>query len=423
MDGFYKDRIYLGLQIQKGKDGFGLEVDEFGNPIVYGVASNEKLDFDGEQILQSALEETANEFIANGVVSYDHRHLTEKDNPEQFIIGEPIEVKFKEGGDKKTLVKFKLYKNNEIAKEIIKKLKDGANTVRISIGGKMAQKVENIADKTKKIVSVLWDEIALTYKPVNQSLEPVTLESALFVKSIQGQNPTILEDLQGATPEEDLVEKTVNAIQQGLPKEDAFSLLTKKNVSQETIDKIQGRLSMGKNEELLKSLEDSVDELFKSVDGSQAKSEKPVDPASVKKGEEGEESTEEDDPDSVLTDKDFEESDEELKAVKGEQKKLKKSINDLASKVDKLIGVVQKSVDIQKSLLDSPVARQSAISKSVRFKGDGQSASSSMTQEEIIRKSIVAVRDGRITSQEFSIAEDRWNKGKALPVSYLEAIK
>ena len=45
-------------------------------------------------------------------------------NPERYIIGEPIDVEFTP--DKKTRVKFKLFRSNAIAQEIIGKLKDKA---------------------------------------------------------------------------------------------------------------------------------------------------------------------------------------------------------------------------------------------------------------------------------------------------------
>ena len=179
-----------------------LEQDENGNVIVYGEASNENLDFQGEKVLQDALIHSADYFIQNGVVSYDHRHITEKDNPEKFIIGEPLDIRFKnEDGKRKVFVKFKLFKDNELAKEIIQKLRNGARTVKISIGGKMAEKEPNPQDHSQTVTYVLWDEIALTYKPVNQSLSPVTLSADAFVKSLMSEStgkPLVKEDLYGS---------------------------------------------------------------------------------------------------------------------------------------------------------------------------------------------------------------------------------
>lgn len=193
------ERIYTEALITKSLiDSSQWETDEHGNPIVLIEASNENLDYDGERVMRSALMNSKGYFMKNGVISYDHKHLPSPDNfrwdptwnAEKYIIGKPIEVFEGEGNDGKPAVKVKavLYKSNDISKEIIKKLSDGATTVKASVGGRKVKKAQ-IMDKksymdTPTIVKVDWDEVALTYKPVNQTLGPTTLSPKEFVKAL-----------------------------------------------------------------------------------------------------------------------------------------------------------------------------------------------------------------------------------------------
>ncbi len=205
-----EERIYLELELLKS-----IETDDNGNYIVWAEASNENLDFQDEVILQRALLDSKDYFLQNGVISYDHRHLrpdpTDKEwNPERYIIGEPLAVEAK---GHQTFVKAKLYKSNKIVQELINKLQDGSTRIKTSVAGKLPQKVRDF-DKQKgklfnKIVSVLWDELAFTFKPVNQTLNPVSLSPAQFVKALRsgyetdsavmtGGRSVIPEDLEGA---------------------------------------------------------------------------------------------------------------------------------------------------------------------------------------------------------------------------------
>ncbi len=183
-----KDKVYLQLFLRKSQDKVSLKKDKHGNTILYAEASNENLDFDNEKVLQNALIESKDYFLKNGVVSYDHKHFQDIDN----LIGQPIDVSF-DTNNKKTYVKFKLYKDNSIANKIIKKLKNGASIIKVSIGGQMAKLKENL-DGKKEIAKVLWNEIALTYKPVNQTLDGISLtpiSSVQFVKSIQSVKKSV----------------------------------------------------------------------------------------------------------------------------------------------------------------------------------------------------------------------------------------
>ena len=192
-----KDRIYTEAFISKSMTGTGWEVDTNGNPIVVIEASNENLDYDGERVLRTALMNSYEYFMENGVISYDHKHLQrDPDDPtwtaEKYIIGKPLDAWEGEDDNGRPVVKVKavLSRSNEIAKQIITKLKDGLGTVKASVGGRRVTKA-NMMDTTTfqdvpTIISVDWDEVALTHKPVNQTLGATMLSypPSDFVKSM-----------------------------------------------------------------------------------------------------------------------------------------------------------------------------------------------------------------------------------------------
>jgi hypothetical protein len=177
MNGEFGNEFYLNLVIRKSEE----RTDENGNFIFEVEASNENLDLQNQVVLQSALLNSKDHFLKEGVISFDHQH--KRVTPEgkvipdtSMVIGEPIEVKT-EG--KKTIVVGKLYKSNEIAKDIAQKLKDGSTRIRASVGGIFPKIVKDARTGIEKITSVLWNDLALTFTPVN-----ATVSSADFVKSM-----------------------------------------------------------------------------------------------------------------------------------------------------------------------------------------------------------------------------------------------
>lgn len=158
--------------------------EEKGEPIVYLEASNEGLDREGERILRKALEDQKDEYLKSGLISYDHRHLTEG-NP-SYIIGEPLDVQF--SNDNRTLVKGKLYKENTIVKGIWENLLSGSSRFGASVGGYVLNKG---GDGT--IDKVLWTETAITPSPVNaDTLGHVTLlKPKEFAKSLRGLDSSV----------------------------------------------------------------------------------------------------------------------------------------------------------------------------------------------------------------------------------------
>ena len=171
--------IYLDLEIRKSKG----KVDDFGNYLFEVEASNENLDLQNQIVLQNALMESKEEFLKGGVISYNHLHKRkdEKGNviaDDSMIIGEPVDVLFDEK-TKKTIVKGKLYATNEKAKDIIKMLKAGSTRVRASVGGIFPKVIKNVKTGVEKITHVLWNDLALTTMPVNN-----TVGYAVFAKSM-----------------------------------------------------------------------------------------------------------------------------------------------------------------------------------------------------------------------------------------------
>lgn len=171
------DEIYVNENICKSITG---QEDENGNFIVEVEASNENLDLQNQRTLQSALDESKEYFLTNGVISDDHQHKTRNpdgsvESHKDKIIGEPISVR-KSG--KSTFVKLLLYKGVEAAKPYINLLKNGSKLVKASIGGIMPT-IRKEKDGTETVTRFMWNDLALTTSPVNW-----TVGSARFAKSI-----------------------------------------------------------------------------------------------------------------------------------------------------------------------------------------------------------------------------------------------
>lgn len=189
-----------------------LKADTKDPDIIYIEASNENPDIENDVLFQKALEEEAESFLKKGLISWDHLHKLEK-NPE-YIIGEPLDVSFKEAG---TWVKGKLYKAVRYAKAVKDLLESGSTRIGASVGGfikKRKELAKSGNEILKGIFKVIWDEIALTYKPVNDttmgnvSLIPI----GAFAKALMagtGVDPTTMfggramtkESLQGSKVE------------------------------------------------------------------------------------------------------------------------------------------------------------------------------------------------------------------------------
>jgi len=210
------DEIFLQMHLNKA-----LERDLNGNVIFTVEASNENLDIEQQRVLQSALLSTKDYFLKSGVVSKDHKHRTfHKDGTfdihEEFVIGEPIDV-FTKGTS--TLIKGKLYPKNEHAQKFIELLDQGSTRVKASVGG-LVPRVKKVLENGRKvgtIVSVLWDDVALTIQPVNPTVEPAvslakSLSSFEFVKTLSAGYGTDSATFTGgrALQKEDVGNEKIN---------------------------------------------------------------------------------------------------------------------------------------------------------------------------------------------------------------------
>lgn len=140
-------------------------VEEDGKWNVYLEASNEIKDQEAEVLLCKALKETADYYLTHGILSWDHKHKVTGDPA--FIIGEPTDVAFNDAN--RTLVKGFLYKENKIAQGLWDNLRSGAKRLGASVGGGILRKAADAARNIGVISKVIWDEVALTHKPVNDA--------------------------------------------------------------------------------------------------------------------------------------------------------------------------------------------------------------------------------------------------------------
>lgn len=170
--------------------------EEDGKWIVYLQASNELTDQDGEIVEMAALKKAADYYLEHGVLSWDHKHKMTYDPG--FIIGEPLEVRFSDKNE--TFVKGFLYKSNDIAQKVWKNILSGATKIGASIGGGILEKADN------RIRQVIWDETALTHKPVNdKTLGNVSIVPfSVFAKALMaggGVNPEMFQGGRSLVPE------------------------------------------------------------------------------------------------------------------------------------------------------------------------------------------------------------------------------
>lgn len=300
--------VYLNLEIRKSAG----KTDAFGNYIFEVEASNENLDLQNQIVLQNALMESKDEFLKGGVISFDHLHKRrdEKGNvisDPSMVIGEPIDVTFDEA-TKKTIVKGKLYATNEKAQEIIKMLKAGSTRVRASVGGIFPQIVKNVKTGVEKITHVLWNDLALTTSPVNN-----TVGNAVFAKSMTaaefvdylplevkkslcagystdsaaktGGQALIPEDTntktidvsntttKSNTNEEEAIEKLVDMLKRHRVhgENDAIEFLISLGISKEKAGEITSEIIKQGGEMMKKSFSNAVSDLLKSLTGGNPK--------------------------------------------------------------------------------------------------------------------------------------------------------
>jgi|WetSurMetagenome_2_1015567.scaffolds.fasta_scaffold67743_2 hypothetical protein len=499
------ERIYLELQLSQK-----VEEDINGNYIIKAEASNENVDVDGQIVLQNALVKSKDYFMKNGIISWDHLHK-QKDangnivtNPE-FIIGEPLGIETE--GDK-TFVKAILYKGNKIVEDIVDKLRQGAKIIKTSVGGRkpVVQKSydKNTGKNLEKIVDVNWDELALTYKPCNQTLSPVQLIKSLQAgypvdsANMSGGETLVKQDLEGADKAEHIkrhaaMKALIMAMAEGNCNDidTAHNLLVQHGIQDEKVadsiiesvvngrNKLEGVSKMAKeneNEDLGKALDTAIDELEKACNLKKGMAKNPpraeVPEAPEDENSEDEENESEEEPEEEEEDKkdkkkkkhpepdadnfggesdededngvkkslnDFEDIEEDFVDVSPVLTELTKSINNLgkmmsglSKRLDAYDGLSKSMANAQlqtakmvKSISDEPVMRKGIVDRMgrqfVETNKDGKKIE--MSRDEILRKSHLAVEQGKLDIHAASVMEDRINKGIPISDGTIEMLK
>jgi len=452
------DRIYVELSLTKS-----LETDEHGNYVIWAEASNENLDFDEQVVLQRALLDSAGYFLKNGVISYDHRHLRaspgEMDwNPEKYIIGEPVEVKL---DGSRTLVKAKLYRSNALAQEIARKIESGSTRMKTSVGGRKPKISASYDQSTNrsigKVVSVLWDELAITPKPVNQTLEPISMTAAQFVKSeigkalmagagtdsaaMSGGRALVPESLEGSR-NSDHINAVVMALTFGdvVDADGARRLLTDRGVPAREVDEILrgvvrhkshfgGALAM--DEMLAKSFSESIETLEKALKkGGKEKPDFDGIPMPPDDEDLDDDDIDEDEDEAVEKSlyKSLQDDYEEMLDVSPVIDDFAKSLDSIDRhqvSQDKLLKAIGTAVVQLSKVVDSlggqPAMRKSVLHKQSRFASDNDSRA--LGRQEVLEKSQALARDGKMSLRDLSIIEDRLNKGMPLDDRHIAALR
>jgi len=184
-----------------------IKADEKDPFTIYIGASSESIDSQQDVLFMKALEAEAESFLKKGLLSWDHLHKV-KDDP-KFIIGEPLDVRF-DKAEKKTYVKGKLYQHVDYAVKVANLLLSKCTRLGASVGGFIKSK-KSILKSISGILKVIWDELAVTYKPVNQdtmgnvSLIPIgafvkalSVGSGVDASKFIGGRAMMPESMQGA---------------------------------------------------------------------------------------------------------------------------------------------------------------------------------------------------------------------------------
>lgn len=432
MDFYGNNDFFLDFSICKSVDG---KTDKNGNYIFQVEASNENVDLQDQIVLQSALMESKDNFIKKGVISWDHQHKMRKpdgsvESVPENVIGEPLDV-WTDG--KSTFVKGILYKSNEKAKDIIQKLQDGSTRIRASVGG-IFPKIKKAANGVEQITHVLWNDLALTTSPVNN-----TVGSAVFAKSLtvsefsesykslsagygtdsankNGGNALIPEDMAkntfdvvpehaGIDPNEIKKADIQNTIQDLISEmelgnitefEDAMDFLTEKGFSKEEARaSVREIINMGGSRKMKKSLfAQTCDEMLKSMaeEDAKDKDEKDTDQDEpefefddYEKDEDQDEETKKSCKKSVADEEMVDGTElikslrDEIEAIHEENREMRKAMDDLGEANVLLAEMV-------KSLSNEPLPMNSTISKSIDMtsKQVSQPEGARPTQEDFI---------------------------------------
>ena len=350
------NNVYLSLDIRKSAGA----TDDFGNYIFEVEASNENLDLQNQIVLQRALMESKDEFLKGGVISFDHLHKRKDENGNvisdpSMVIGEPIDVYFDEK-NKKTIVKGKLYSNNDKAKDLIKMLKAGSTRVRASVGGIFPQVVKNVKGSAvfaksmtaaefvdflpleiKKALSAGYNTDSAT-KTGGEALIPEDTST----KTIDVSNT---QAISKAENEEEVVERLVDLAKKGRidGEKDAIDFLVFNGIPKEKAGEITREIIKQGGQMMKKSFSNAVSDLLKSLTGGNQKD----DEDEINKGCKSVKKADVDEDDIDLDDEDIDLDDED-DTDKGDEEKEDEEDKDEAKEEDEDMvdgGEVLKALD------------------------------------------------------------------------------
>jgi hypothetical protein len=385
--------VFLEMVLQKGS--FGLNQD--GNIIFEVEASNENLDLEQQRVLQRALLESKDYFLANGVVSDDHKHRKATPDGEieidySRVIGEPTEVYTK---GNRTFVKGILYAAKEHAQKFVELLKAHSTRVKASVGG-LAPRIRTKIEKgvnVGNVVSVLWNDLALTIAPVNSTVAPAVLSKSMtsleFVKSLSAGYGTDHAEFtggralqtQGNTAIDEATKRLVQAIADGVVidmqgAEDYLSEFGLSNtVSQDVIGEIVNNheefkevLPMEKG----KLFSDILAGLKKSIGGGGVKKSDEPDPDELKGQEPGGTTNDDDDDDEVEVTEVIKALTDKLEEVVEGQAQVLKALTAIAEQGVQDGEFKKSMVEALETLANTPVGKKgitSAVEAAVLTKG------------------------------------------------------
>ncbi len=430
--------------------------DNDGNYIFETEASNENLDLQNQITQQTALLDSKEYFLSNGVVSDDHQHKKRRpdgtiETDKSKIIGEPISVRT-EG--KRTFVKGKLYGAVEAAKPFITLLKAHSSRVKASIGGIMPRIVKN-PDGTETITSFLWNDMALTVSPVNYTVGSAcfakSLTNAEFCKALTAESPAGMalqhEDLephitQAQLAKDSEIEKN-NDKNEALIRNCLTEIKNKKLQSNET--EITNYLifhGMNKHTaqaaacEIIKQggpimakswFRQQLDEIFqkslpdneKPKKDDEAVNENDLDLDGINDNEDGNDN---DDVDKSIVD-----MTSILKSVDAEMTTMRQTIEDQKAQIAELQGAVLDVTKSFSSYLEKPNARQTVIQKSATNTQQAKKAAKPDTTDFDVLKSALmkASHEGKIgveTVQLYSSEFQKAMKGETVNPKVMQDI-
>lgn len=482
------NEVFLELTIRKSIEE---QTDEFGNYYFEVEASNENVDLQDQIVLQRALMESKDEFLRGGVISLDHQHRRKDEDgnviiDDSMVIGEPVDVRFDEK-QKKTIVKGKLYKTKEKAKDIIDLLRAGSTRVRASVGGIFPQIIKDAKTGIETITHVLWNDLALTTAPVNNTVGYAnfakSMTAAEFVRALPlevkkslcaGYNTDSAAKTGGETLiPEDVGTKTIDATEKSATKKDEkaviadlVDLLKKRRIENEKdaidylvangIDKdkageITSDIIQEGGQMMSKSFSSAVSAILKSLTGGE--SEKKCNKAELPEAEleeekklvieepdekdgggekdEGEEKDKK--PESAEKDDDeMVEGGEILKALDADLTLMQKSIVDTNKRIDDLGEALTSIAQALTAIGNEKLPPKSVMSKSL----DGAQAaaqpgaSQRPTEDDLYRAQCVlakAVKEGRLDMVKSSMISSDLQKcmytGKPMRKDYYEFLQ